>query len=266
MQQQEAMKDEQAKGFADMKERFDSVDFRLSRCERTGPDAVRVDSPESGKFQASREESAEIRELRRSWQAAEEAAEKYQAECQSLRASITAIKEAGECPILNDFSDDVVVASDGVSYDKRSIQEWQRLNGSSPLTREPLEGRLFPNRFAATVLRELRKCGLAKAPRAEPSEQATAPVGLQRAIMPPARASRSNISSQAPGGGDRNVAYFFQRPQVRLEGPSELPQWSTDGWTPSPQGIEEAGGPSRQLPTAAWLLPDAPQWNRTAPR
>lgn len=94
---------------------------------------------------------------------AQEEAAKCRAEKESLHSILGAIREACECPILQEFTADMVVASDGEGYDRRSIQQWQRQDNTSPVTREPLEPRVFPNRFARRVYDELQKAGMGQA-------------------------------------------------------------------------------------------------------
>ena len=74
-----------------------------------------------------------------------------QAECESLRAIIQGIRELGQCPVLHGLCRDPVVASDGQTYDRSAIEQWLQWNGTSPITRERLQQRLYPNRFVAAA-------------------------------------------------------------------------------------------------------------------
>jgi hypothetical protein len=49
-----------------------------------------------------------------------------------------------ECPITHMIMAEPVVASDGHIYEKGAIQRWLSSNRQSPVTRELLDGRLFP--------------------------------------------------------------------------------------------------------------------------
>jgi predicted nuclease with TOPRIM domain len=95
--------------------------------------------------------------------AAQEAAARCQAEKEKLHATLIAIRDAGQCPIKHEFTDDMVVASDGQSYDRQAIQQWRQRNNTSPITREQLVGNVFPNRFAQKVFDELQKIGICSA-------------------------------------------------------------------------------------------------------
>lgn len=109
---------------------------------------------------AEAEAAAGRAEIARLQAAADEAAERSRAENESLRATLIAIRGACQCPILHDFTGDMVVASDGVGYDRRAIQQWRLWGNTSPVTRERFKRRLFPNRFARKVYEELQKVGL----------------------------------------------------------------------------------------------------------
>lgn len=80
-------------------------------------------------------------------------------ENQRLRSALQSLRP--ECPILVGPSQDLVVASDGETYDRQVIEQWLREgNGTSPLSRERLERRLYPNRFARRVLQTLEELNL----------------------------------------------------------------------------------------------------------
>lgn len=51
-----------------------------------------------------------------------------------------------ECPITHDIMVDPVVASDGFTYEREAIELVMKLSGTSPMTREPLQEQLSPNR------------------------------------------------------------------------------------------------------------------------
>ena len=51
-----------------------------------------------------------------------------------------------KCPITLEIMKDPVICSDGITYEKKSIEEWLRRNSISPITRQPITVRnLFPN-------------------------------------------------------------------------------------------------------------------------
>lgn len=102
---------------------------------------------------AAAEALAEVQRVR-------ESEAQRQAECEGLRASLQGIREAGRCPILQGMMRDPVVASDGQTYDRQAIVPWLRQHRTSPMTRDPLQQRLYPNRFAAAVLQQLGEIGL----------------------------------------------------------------------------------------------------------
>lgn len=83
-----------------------------------------------------------------------------QAECESLRATLHNIREAGRCPILHGLCQEPTVASDGITYDRKAILAWLRQHGTSPLTRHPLVPHLYTNRFATEVLEHLTEIGM----------------------------------------------------------------------------------------------------------
>lgn len=134
--------------------------------------------------------------LTRAKAAAEEAAARCQAEKESLRATLIAIRDACQCPILHDFSADMVVASDGEGYDRQAIKQWQRGNNTSPVTRGRLKKKVYPNRFARRVFDELQKVGISQEPSSsaasaaipgEPPREAQGPGALSDAesLEPP---------------------------------------------------------------------------------
>ena len=72
-----------------------------------------------------------------------------------------------ECPITFDKMKDPVVASDGNTYERAAIEAVLATgNGLSPITREPLEPHLFPNRNLLRRIREYEGEILAVAERA----------------------------------------------------------------------------------------------------
>jgi serine/threonine protein kinase len=50
----------------------------------------------------------------------------------------TSLQDVLVCPISLQLFQDPVVAEDGHTYEREAITEWIRLNGTSPLTRQPL--------------------------------------------------------------------------------------------------------------------------------
>lgn len=87
-----------------------------------------------------------------------------EAENARLRSTLQAISELAICPIQQGVFNDPVVASDGYSYERRAIFEWQRRTGpfTSPLTREPLRLLQYRNHFARQVLLCLSQAGILK--------------------------------------------------------------------------------------------------------
>lgn len=87
-----------------------------------------------------------------------------EAENTRLRSTLQAISELATCPIQQGVFNDPVVASDGYSYERRAIFEWQSRTGpfTSPLTREPLRLLQYRNRFARQVLLCLSQAGILK--------------------------------------------------------------------------------------------------------
>lgn len=102
----------------------------------------------------------EVENLQAVVAAVEDELEQCMAEKDSLYETLTAIREACQCPILQEFTTDMVVASDGEGYDRQAIQQWQRQEQTSPVTREQLDRKVFPNRFARRIFEELQKAGL----------------------------------------------------------------------------------------------------------
>jgi len=59
-----------------------------------------------------------------------------------------------QCPITLRIMIDPVVAEDGHSYERATIQRWLRLHGTSPLTNETMGTRLTPNIHLRTMIRD----------------------------------------------------------------------------------------------------------------
>lgn len=140
---------------------------------------------------------AENARLQASATAAEEAAARCQAEKESLRATLLAIRDACQCPILQDFTAEMVVASDGESYDRRAIQQWRQRGSTSPVTREALQSHLFPNRFARRVFEELQKAGLGNAE----ASAASGSLGSSQDPQAPRASAAENPDAAAPAPG-----------------------------------------------------------------
>jgi hypothetical protein len=50
------------------------------------------------------------------------------------------------CPITRERMEEPVLAADGITYEKRAIEEWfQRGNAKSPMTNQSIETTLTPN-------------------------------------------------------------------------------------------------------------------------
>lgn len=77
-----------------------------------------------------------------------------------LQVALEAIQEAGQCPILQEPCREPVVASDGHTYERHALEAWLLQSRTSPMTRAPLDLRLYPNRFASKVAQELADIGL----------------------------------------------------------------------------------------------------------
>lgn len=172
-----------------LSERVERMDRRLGQLE--GLSAAETARPEPEPASVSQ---AELERLQAAAEAAEEAADQFRAENASLCSTLHAIRDSCQCPIQQDFTPDMVVASDGEGYDRQAIQQWQRLHNTSPVTRERLLPMVFPNRFARRVYEELQKVGLVD-PR--PSEDVAPPSQDSRAA-----ASHSHAMSAAAGPED----------------------------------------------------------------
>ncbi|KAA6372556.1 MAG: hypothetical protein EZS28_031918 [Streblomastix strix] len=49
------------------------------------------------------------------------------------------------CPITQEIMTDPVIAEDGNSYERQAIVDWLKIKKISPITREPMNERLFPD-------------------------------------------------------------------------------------------------------------------------
>lgn len=217
----------------------------------------------------------EIDSLQAAARAAEEVAASCQAETESLQAALTAVREACQCPILNDFTADMVVASDGHGYDRQALQQWRQKDNSSPVTREPLQPILFPNRFGLGVFEELRKFSMqtgrstsrgARSSSTDP-HQDLRPGTLSAALFSPAL---EDAAAPEPGalvaainrGDEATVLRLLRRPQ--LPGLNDVDH---NGWTVLHLAIlrrlQEAA--SRILAEPAFLRINAKsRWGSTA--
>lgn len=85
---------------------------------------------------------------------------KVEVENASLRATLQEVRGIFVCPVRQSLCRNPVVASDGHTYDKRSLERWLRRQRTSPMTREPLLLPLFENRAAMQILQQLTLVGL----------------------------------------------------------------------------------------------------------
>jgi len=56
------------------------------------------------------------------------------------------------CPILHELMSDPVIAEDGITYERESIQLWLSTNNCSPMTRERISKKLLPNRAMKNII------------------------------------------------------------------------------------------------------------------
>ncbi len=61
------------------------------------------------------------------------------------------------CPITQQIFLEPVVASDGNTYEKIAILEWYKINKNSPITREILEEKFYPNYFVVSKIKNLEE-------------------------------------------------------------------------------------------------------------
>lgn len=94
-----------------------------------------------------------------------------------------------------------MVASDGFTYERETIEAWMRRSPSSPLTRELLRLQLYPNRYAERI-QLLLQPGLPDSPAVVQSKT------LQE-LTPPS----STALLEAVQSGQRNTALGFLRMQ-----------------------------------------------------
>lgn len=165
---------------AELRKHVHSLDTRLGLLEEQGSEAearpskrartaeletarqalAEMTSAQVAADKLAAERLTEIERLQAAVTAAEEAAAQFQAEGDSLRATLSAISDACQCPIKHDFTADMVVASDGEGYDREALQQWKQRSNTSPVTREELRPRVYPNRFARRVFEELQRAGM----------------------------------------------------------------------------------------------------------
>ena len=67
-------------------------------------------------------------------------------ELEKLRQRFGSAADEYRCPITMEVMQDPVLASDGNAYERSAITAWLERSSKSPLTRQPLEQALFPNR------------------------------------------------------------------------------------------------------------------------
>lgn len=60
------------------------------------------------------------------------------------------------CPITLEIMEDPVMASDGITYERRAIKEWLLQKGTSPVTREPITNVFILNRIAKALINEYK--------------------------------------------------------------------------------------------------------------
>ncbi|CAF1263406.1 unnamed protein product [Rotaria sordida] len=62
-----------------------------------------------------------------------------------------------KCPITNEIFEDPVVGDDGHTYERKAVTEWLTRNGTSPITRQPMNiDSLKPNYTVKKMIEELR--------------------------------------------------------------------------------------------------------------
>lgn len=113
------------------------------------------------------------------------------------------------CPISCDLMADPVIAEDGNTYDRASIQSWfGRGNATSPITREAMSVNvLIPNRAIMSLIREYcSKKGLEP-----PGSQTTAPSASSTSSPAPAQLPSYPTSSEAAPYSSPFVASDLQR-------------------------------------------------------
>lgn len=60
-------------------------------------------------------------------------------------ASVSSIPDKWFCPISRELMTDPVIGTDGVTYDRVSIELWLKDHSTSPITRETMTNKLIPN-------------------------------------------------------------------------------------------------------------------------
>lgn len=108
---------------------------------------------------------------------------------ESLLRALRSIREELRCPVLHGLCEDPVVGSDGKTYERQAIMSWLREHGTSPFTRDPMQKRVYPNRFAAYVLEILAEVDMGTSE----SESSTASQNPQDADDPDPTALRAAI-------------------------------------------------------------------------
>lgn len=129
-------------------------------------------------------------------QQAQERLERAEAESASLRATLQGVGELFMCPVRHGLCRSPVVASDGHTYDRRSLARWLRRQRTSPMTREPLLWQMFPNRVATAVLQLLREAGLGTTSSDE-EEDSESPVAVDTSAAHWRRVELAELFRQA---------------------------------------------------------------------
>lgn len=66
------------------------------------------------------------------------------------------------CPITQQVMSEPVVASDGFSYDLKSIEQWMMIYNTSPMTREQLKNVMYPNLALKAMIDDWRDWGVSR--------------------------------------------------------------------------------------------------------
>ncbi|KAA6392606.1 MAG: hypothetical protein EZS28_011867 [Streblomastix strix] len=61
------------------------------------------------------------------------------------------------CPITQELMTDPVLAEDGVYYEREAIVEWMKKKKQSPVTREVMTGKFFPDEVLKKRIEQYRK-------------------------------------------------------------------------------------------------------------
>lgn len=95
------------------------------------------------------------------------------------------IRECLQCPISHELCKDPVLATDGQTYDRKSISPWISSHGTSPITREVLGRALVPNLQCRAILAHLHEQDPGPSDSEDEVEQAAAadPLALLKLIL-----------------------------------------------------------------------------------